>query len=202
MTKTEVRVPEAVWKTVLDLFAENAPGVERVAYLDGFRIDETGYPGVSPDAEVCVAVTVVVPDAVLRTRNYVVSADAVSVAGRHLRAERMIRVAQVHSHGTDWVDHSVTDDDRAYSQRPGAVSVVVPFHGTTRPDLIACGVHLRTESGWRRVLPESVIKIVPSVIDHRSSKWEPAPNPAQIGGTFSRFLAWVKTVSRRRDRCG
>ena len=200
MISTEVRVPEAVWNTVLDLFAENEPGLERVAYLDGFRIDEAGYPGTSPAVEVRLAVTVVIPDAALRPRNYVVSADAVSVAGRHLRAQRMIRVAQVHSHGNDWVEHSVTDDDRAYSQRPGAVSVVVPFHGTTRPDLIACGVHLRTETGWRRVQPETVIKIVPSVIDHRSSKWEPAPNPAQSGGIFSQFLAWAKTVLRRPGR--
>jgi hypothetical protein len=191
--KTEVRIPDALWQTLLDLLAQHEPGVERVAYLDGFRIDETGYPGVSPDDQVYVAVTVVVPDAVLRPRNYIVPADAVSAAGRHLRTERMSRVAQVHSHGNDSVEHSCTDDDRAYSQRPGAISVVVPFHGTTRPEVIECGVHLRKETGWRRVRPESVINIIPSVLDHRSTKWPLKPNPTPSGGIFCRFLAWART---------
>ena len=53
---TEVRVPEALWQAVLDLFAQHEPGLEHVAYLDGFRIDETGYPGASPDDQVFVAV--------------------------------------------------------------------------------------------------------------------------------------------------
>jgi hypothetical protein len=187
--RTEVRIPEALWQTLLDLFAQHEPGVERVAYLDGFRIDEAGYPGVSPDDQVYIAVTVVVPDAVLCPRNYIVPADAVSAAGRHLRTERMSRVAQVHSHGNNWVEHSCTDDDRAYSQRPGAISVVVPFHGTTRPEVTECGVHIRTEPGWRRVRPESVIKIIPSVLDHRSTKWPPKPDLTPSGGIFSRLLA-------------
>jgi len=197
---TEVRIPEALWQTVLDLFAQHEPGVERVAYLDGFQIDETGYPDVSPGDQVYVAVTVVVPDAVLRPRNYVVPADAVSAAGRHLRTERMTRVAQVHSHGNDWVEHSDTDDDRAYRQRPGAISIVVPFHGTTRPDATECGVHIRTEAEWRRVRPESVIKIIPSILDHRSTRWAPTPDPAPSGGTFSRFRAWMRTALTRHAR--
>jgi len=81
----ELRIPEGVWQAVLYLFAEHRPGVERVAYLDGFRVDETGYPDASPDGQVYVAVTVVVPDADLRPQNYVVPAAAVRAAGRHLR---------------------------------------------------------------------------------------------------------------------
>jgi hypothetical protein len=195
----EIRIPEALWQSVLDLFAQHDPGVERVAYLDGFRVEETGYPGVSLEDQVYVAVTVVVPDAVLRPQNYFVPTDAVSAAGRHLRAERMTRVAQVHSHGDDWVEHSPTDDDRAYSQRPGAVSIVVPFHGTTRPGVAACGVHLRTGVGWRRIRPESVIKIIPSVVDHRSKKCVTTPDPAPNGGIFSRFRAWIRIASTRHD---
>lgn len=192
--RTEIRIHEALWRAVLDLFAEHEPGVERIAYLDGFRIDESGYPGGSPNDQVYVAVTVVVPNAVLRPGNYFVPAEAVSEAGRHLRTERMTRIAQVHSHDTDWVDHSCTDDDRAYSQRWGAISVVVPFHGTTRPDVTECGVHFRTEAGWRRVRPDSIIRIIPSVLDHRSTKWAPTPGAAPSGGIFSRFLAWTRSV--------
>ncbi len=61
----EVRIPEAVWQAVLDLFQQHEPGVERIAYLDGFRVDESGYPDSSADDQVYVAATVVVPDAVL-----------------------------------------------------------------------------------------------------------------------------------------
>ncbi|MGW4826248.1 hypothetical protein ACWEOG_01610 [Amycolatopsis japonica] len=189
----EIRVPDALWQSVLDLFEQHDPSVERVAYLDGFRVDETGYPGTSPDDRVYIVVTVVVPDAVLRPRNYLVPAEAVSAAGRHLRTGRMTRVAQVHSHGDDFVDHSPTDDERAYSQRAGAVSVVVPFHGRTRPGLAECGVHVRAEAGWRRVRPESVIRVIPSVLDLRSTKWVPKPEAAPSGGIFSRFRAWTRT---------
>jgi hypothetical protein len=199
---TKVRIPEALWNTALELFAAHEPGVERVAYLDGFRIDEAGYPGAAPDAHVFVATTLVVPDAVLSPRNYVVPAAAVSDAGRHLRVERMTRVAQVHSHGNDWLEHSPTDDDRAYSQRPGAVSIVVPFHGTTRPAVGECGVHLRTDTEWQRVSPDSVIKIIPAVLDHRSTTWAPTQNSPHTGGTFFRFRAWVKSRWTRLVRSG
>jgi hypothetical protein len=196
----EIRIPDAVWQSVLDLFAQHKPEVERVAYVDGFPIDERGYPDVSGDDQVYVAATVVVPDALLRPQNYVVPAEAVSQAGRHLRTERMTRVAQIHSHGDDWVEHSHTDDDRAYSQRPGALSIVVPFHGKSRPDINECGVHLRTETGWERVPPESVVKIIPSVLDHRSARWAPTPEPTPSGGIFFRFRDWTRSVPTRLVR--
>lgn len=199
---TEVRIPGALWHTVLDLFANHPPGVERVAYLDGFRVDEAGYPGIDPDVQVFIATAVVVPDAILSPRNYLVRADAVSQAGRHLRVDRMTRVAQVHSHGSDWVGHSPTDDDRAYSQRAGAVSIVVPFHGTTRPDVVDCGVHVRTDAGWQLVTPGSVIKVIPSVLDHRSTKWASPRNSATSGGIFFRFRAWAKSSWKRLVRSG
>lgn len=198
----ELRIPEAVWRATLDLLATHPPGVERVAYLDGFRIDEAGYPDVALDAQVFLATTVVVPDAVLRPRNYVVSAEAVSAAGRHLRVERMTRVSQIHTHGNGWVEHSPTDDDRAYSQRPGAVSIVVPFHGATRPELEDCGVHVRTETAWQGVRPDSVIKIIPSVLDHRSAPWQPARNSHHSGATCSRFREWIKTAWKRLVHSG
>jgi hypothetical protein len=198
--KTVIRIPDALWQSVLDLFAEHEPRVERVAYLDGFRIDDRGYPGASPHDQVYVAVTIVVPDAVLRPTHYVVPAVAVSQAGRHLRTEQMTRVAQIHSHGNDWVEHSGTDDERAYSQRTGAISIVVPFHGVTRPMVTECGVHLRTPAGWRRVRPDSVIKIFPSVLDHRSTKCTPTPDETRSGGIFSRFRAWTWTALRRLAR--
>lgn len=198
----EIRVPETVWQTVLDLFERHEPGVERVAYLDGFRIDEAGYPDSSPEDHVFVASTVVVPDAVLRPRNYSVPARAISDAGVHLRTGHMTRVAQVHSHGNDWVEHSRTDDERAYSLRSGAISIVVPFHGTGRPPLASCGVHLHTGTAWQRVRPDSVLTIIPSVLDHRSNPWTPTPDSSRTTGIFSQFRAWIRRLITPRDRSG
>lgn len=200
-SSTEVRIPDALWCAVLELFATHPPGVERVVYLDGFPIDESGYHGFDPDATVFVATTVVVPYALLTARNYAVATEAVSAAGRHLRVERMTRVAQVHSHGDNWLEHSPTDDDRAYSQRPGAVSIVVPFHGVNRPGVNECAVHLRTEAGWQRVDADSIIKIIPAVLDHRSTTWTPTQASAQNGGIFSRSRAWAKNAWKRLVRC-
>ena len=203
--KTEIRISAALWEEVLDVFAAHQPGVERVAYLDGYRVDETGYPGVDPGDQTFVAVTVVVPDADLHPRYYTVSADVISQAGQHLRTLHMTRVAQVHTHGNDWVDHSTTDDDRAYSQRPGTISIVVPHHSQHRPPVADCGVHLRTEHGWRRVKPDSVITIVPTVLDHRSHPWTPPESPASpasTGGIFARFLDWTKRARGSHGRSG
>lgn len=196
----EIRIPEVVWQTVLDLFQSHEPGVERVAYLDGFRVDEAGYPDSPAGDQILVATTVVVPNAVLSPRNYNVPARAISDAGLHLRTGRMRRVAQVHSHGNDWVEHSATDDEHAYSQRAGAISVVVPFHGTGRPALAYCGVHVRTDAGWQRVRPDAVITIIPSVLDHRRTPWTPTANPARTTGIFSRFLAWVSSLTAHPSR--
>lgn len=200
--KTEIRISASLWAQVLDLFADHQRAVERVAYLDGYRVDETGYPGVGPEDRTFVAVTVVVPDADLHPRFYTVSAHAISQAGQHLRTMNMTRVAQVHTHGNDWVDHSPTDDDHAYSQRPGAISIVMPYHAMHRPQVSECGVHLRTDRGWRRVAPDTVITVVPSVLDHRSNPWTPPTSPMPSGGTFSRFRDWLKSAQTCRDRSG
>ena len=169
--------------------------------IDGLAVDHRGYPGAGAKDTTLVAVTVTVPDAVLRPQNYIVPAEAISEAGRHLRAERMMRVAQVHTHGDDWVEHSPTDDDRAYSQREGAISIVVPFHGSRRPTVAECGIHLRTPSGWRRsdgATVDAVVQVIPSKLDHRKAIWP--KNSISNGGTFCRFLAWTKVRLRRLIR--
>lgn len=169
MTRT-VLIPSAIWESLMDVFNAHRPRVERVAYLDGYKVDTTGYHGIHPDAVSHIAVAVTVPDAVLRPLSFEVPAIAMSEAGMHLRSERMTRLAQVHSHATVWVEHSPTDDERSYSQREGSISIVVPSHGITRPTLDECGIHVRTSSGWRRTRgkgPETVVLVTPSMRDYR-----------------------------------
>lgn len=153
-------IPDSLWAKLLDTFDESPRDVERVAYLDGLRLrDGEG-----------VVTTVVVPDATLNAGWYQVSADAVMQAGSHMFTHGLVRLAQVHTHPTDWVDHSSTDDRIAYSQRPGAISIVLPDHARRRPRPADGGVHVRTSSGWRRLSASAAadtVGLVPSFLDFR-----------------------------------
>jgi hypothetical protein len=99
-----------------------------------------------------------------------VTADSMSEAGKHLRAHRLRRLAQVHTHPSDWTGHSDWDDSMAYSQQPGAISVVLPNFGRGTPTLAAAGVYIRTGAEWHRVPPHEVpqyLRAVPSSLDFR-----------------------------------
>jgi hypothetical protein len=165
-------IPDPVWRTLLDTFATAPSRHERVAYLDGVRYRD-------PAGTVHgIATTVTLPDAVTSPGNFTVSAAAMDQAGDHFDVLGLVRLAQVHTHGNHWVNHSWVDDQRAYSQRDGALSLVLPFHATGRPTLWQAGVHLREPAGWRRVTGEEIntlIRSLPGLIDHRSTPWSASP---------------------------
>lgn len=155
-----ILIPNTVWRLALDIFgsAEN-PEVEQVVFLDGVE---------TPD--VSVVTTLTVPNARLRVGAYDISAAAMSEAGKHLRRFRLLRLAQVHTHPGVWVGHSSKDCLRAYSQVPGALSIVVPNGGEDRSALQDCGVHLRTAHGWKQLTPaerDTIVSVVPSFFDFR-----------------------------------
>ena len=115
-------IPEPVWDTLLAAFQDAPPGHERIAYLDGIRFRDR-------DGSVHgIATTVTVPDAVTTPFNFRVSPDAMAQAGEHFTPLGLVRLAQVHTHGNACTRHSPTDDQRAYSQRDGALSLVLPHH--------------------------------------------------------------------------
>lgn len=166
-----VSVPEQAWQDVLDGFAAQPGAEERICYLDGFAHDG--------DA---VVTTVTFPRADAGPGHYTVPANAMSRAGQHFRRLGMRRLAQVHTHGGHGVAHSPRDSHMAYSQGPGAISIVVSHHGRTRPDLDhpSLGVHVRDIDGWRRLHPDevaAVIRTVPSVIDQRTPRWTSETSP-------------------------
>lgn len=157
-----ITIPDWIWFRMLDEFTRIRGNVERVAFLDGVAIAPGG-----------VVTTLTIPDAVLRPRYYEISADAMSQAGKHLRTHRLVRLAQVHTHPDAWTDHSPIDDKRAYSQELDATSIVLPFHGCTRPGLSlsdGVGVLVREVDGWRRLDADEVmerVRIVPATLDFR-----------------------------------
>jgi hypothetical protein len=80
------------------------------------------------------------------------------------------RLAQVHTHPSDWTGHSRFDDARAYSQRAGAVSIVLPSYARGRPAPSETGIHIRDEDGWRQLTADeaaALVELVPSEIDLR-----------------------------------
>ena len=195
-------IPSSVWDELFDRFRAR-PNAEQVAYLDGVRI------AVDHDEPTGVVTTFVLPDAKVTPGNFHVSAEAMSQAGQHFRSHGLARLAQVHTHPTEWIDHSGWDDDHAYSQRDGSLSLVLPNYGRVPVEPHDAGVHVRTRDGWVRLSSDVVkatIRIVPSVLDYRSETWHlptdtnatsdrdgtPRPRPPR---RWSRW--WLKLIRRR-----
>lgn len=160
-----ITIPESLWNSMLDELARETRRVEQVCYLDGVVLGDDG-----------AVTTVTIPNALLEAGRFRVEPGAMSEAGKHFRKLGLRRLAQVHTHPTDWLDHSRWDDEWAYSQLPGAISIVLPHFGRTRPILGQTGVHLRMDGGWRRLSPDQVptyVRLVPGLIDFRRNH-EPA----------------------------
>ncbi len=71
---------------------------------------------------------------------------------KELNKRDLVHIAQVHSHPTDWVDHSDGDNNWAPFRSEGLVSIVVPNFGTTGMlPLHKCGVHRFEKGSFRRL---------------------------------------------------
>ena len=155
-------LPDAIWNRLLDEFRWPRKRMERVAYFDGVFT-----------AADSVVTTLACPNARLEKTHFTVSSEAMSECGTHFRKFGLARIAQVHTHPGTWVGHSPYDDQMAYSQRTGAVSIVLPEHARKRPRLQNCGVHVRTETGWVQIPTDEVdalIRQVPGFLDFRRKR--------------------------------
>jgi hypothetical protein len=117
-----------------------------------------------------VATTLVLPELVNTWGNYRVSAEAMSRAGKHLRALGMLRFAQLHSHPTEWTGHSEYDDEHAFTRRTGAISIVAPHYGACASGLHDCGVHMCEAGTWRQLDAAEIdryVRVIPSKLDFR-----------------------------------
>ena len=153
---------QLIWDTLLDEFRWPRRAVERVAYIDGIAL-----------GEVQVATTLTLPNAELHPTYFTVTGEAMSEAGQHFRRFGMQRLAQVHTHPGSDVRHSPYDDENAYSQLDGSVSIVLPEHARRRPELRECGVHVRDASGWQRLSLDGIqhtIRLIPGCLDFRRYK--------------------------------
>lgn len=179
-------IPEGLWEALLDRFADQPPEVERIAFLDGYRVEGIG-----------VATTLVLPEADCYPGFYTVRAAAMSAAGAHLRQYQMQRLMQVHTHGNAGLDHSVRDDQMAYSQRTGALSLVLPYHARRRPAPWVGQLHVRDRDGWHAV-PEAemsqFLTVVPALIDQRSDQTR-IPSPVGMPAHWEDVCgAWIRRI--------
>lgn len=183
-----VTIPEIIWTAMIDAFATVRPGMERVAYLDGVGGAGEG-----------TVTTVVIPNADLHRTWYDVSPEAMSEAAQHMRRTGLVRLAQVHTHGGADCRHSSRDDEKAYSQKPGALSLVLPYHGTRRPQLGDACTHHKTDHGWVLVEPSEVgqyLRCIPSLIDLRRVPW----SASQTGMKATLADVWRQWTRRLRSR--
>ncbi len=152
-------IPELIWSNLLHEFRTLRRSVEQVAYLDGLD-----------DGTTRLVTTVAFPNADLEPRSYRVSPAAMSEAGKHLRRLNLVRLAQVHTHPGEDVEHSPDDDRRAYSQEHGAISIVVPHYGRGTPALDMCGFYVREVASWNLIPYDQLgatVTFMPSVFDFR-----------------------------------
>lgn len=157
-----ISVPETLWSQMLDQFNRETRRVEQVCYFDGIRCGDQA-----------IVTTITFPNAELHPTHFHVSPESMSQAGQHFRALGMVRLAQVHTHPDAWTGHSQWDDSHAYSQMPGAVSIVLPHFGRRGPSLDDAGLHLRTGGGWTEIAREQaaeLIRVVPSLLDFRPKR--------------------------------
>jgi hypothetical protein len=184
-----ITIPECLWSKMLDEFATEPRQVEQICYFDGVPTEADGCAG--------VATTLTIPQARLEAGLFQVEPEAMSQAGKHLRALRLRRFAQVHTHPTDWTGHSPWDDEWAYSKLPGAISIVLPHFARSRPILADAGVHLSTRFGWQQLAPDEVVRhvrVVPSMMDfrpqHRSEHEQPRIEPPRRRSRWAALAFW------------
>jgi proteasome lid subunit RPN8/RPN11 len=178
-------LPDAIWEQLLDEFQRQRPGVERIAFLDGYRSGDLG-----------VITTLVVPDARCEPGFYTVGAEQMQQAGAHFRSLGMVRLAQVHTHGGDGLAHSERDDRMAYSQRAGAVSIVLPHHAAGRPTPSDGLVHVRGDGEWRAISRAEVsqlLVVVPSLLDFRRTECLVSPHDTRAPSAAG-WRRWMEGI--------
>lgn len=183
MSKWTLVVPEHVWREIERFIRECPMNVEQVAFLEGIK---------TPDCSVVLAF--VVPDSILKPGNYSIPVDSVLKCAQFMRTHKLMRVAQLHTHPSTFVDHSPYDDENAYSHRDGAFSLVIPDYGRRGFNIDEIGFHVCTAGVWERVYPPDFeLRLVPTMRNFR--KWN---LPTSRTGTQTSWLANIWNGIRRR----
>jgi hypothetical protein len=138
----------------------NGEAHEGVVYLGGAEL-----------AEQSVALVAIVPVATTTRGSFRTDASANTALVSRLATLELTLIGQVHSHPSNWVDHSDGDDEGALVRFQGYWSLVVRAfaRGGLLP-LTRCGIHLYDQGRFARLTDEAVaarVCVIPQVVDLR-----------------------------------
>lgn len=118
-----------------------------------------------------IITTLAIPKLYQTSGNYLVEKESIRRLASAMRLQGLTNLAQVHTHPTDWVEHSVYDSEHAYSTKDGALSFVWPNYGASAAHSLAgIGVHERRNQKWIQLTEDQMDKrifLVDSVADFR-----------------------------------
>ena len=117
-----------------------------------------------------IVTTVLVPFQRVAPGLFEIPHEATRAMGDALAADNLVNLAQMHTHPDSDVRHSAWDDERAYSSRDGALSIVWPHYGDLLPPVELWGVHQCRDRTWVRLTNAEVagrIVVLPSLCDLR-----------------------------------
>jgi hypothetical protein len=159
------------------LLSENVFRNTRKALVDSALagLQERGHEGLvfwagAQHGPLTVFTTVVIPPTDHRHGGVFVTERGFGAAVRAARAQRLLVLAQVHSHPGDDARHSDGDDELIVMPFAGMLSVVVPQFGVGWHDLESARVHQFHSGKWVLCTETSVrdgITVAPGVVDAR-----------------------------------
>lgn len=120
-----------------------------------------------------VVTTVSAPKLFQTSGNYMVEMTSMRRLVEEMRAQRVTNLAQIHTHPIDYeAKHSWFDDNRAYSTKDGALSLVWPDYGMQLGfDLSHVGVHERRKGKWCLLDQPDVQRRIQLVDDFADFRW-------------------------------
>jgi hypothetical protein len=118
-----------------------------------------------------VVTSALAPDADHGPGHVMCDEAGVAAAASRARAHGLGILGQLHTHGRDWTEHSLGDDELIVMPFEGMVSLIAPWYGRVglRP-LHGLGVHQHQDGAWVLIRPGSVrekFRVVPDGLDLR-----------------------------------
>ncbi|WP_100183269.1 hypothetical protein [Candidatus Nitrosotenuis aquarius] len=126
---------------VLDDYAKMAPSNEGLVYWGGNIVGN----------EISIT-AIIAPDTESDFGRVTTSHRSNFEFVKTLNNNKIIQIAQVHSHPSSWVSHSPGDNKWAAFKSEGLISIVVPNYGIDGMlPLVNCGVHRFTKGSFHRL---------------------------------------------------
>jgi hypothetical protein len=159
-----LHVPHTILQDTFTYFLPyGQASVETACYWFGIEIDTNQ-----------IVTTLVIPRLYQTKGNYRIDTVSSRRLANEMSEQGLVNLAQVHTHPPGCsVEHSLYDDQHAYSTREYALSFVWPSYGRSASyDLRSVGVHERREGRWILLTRSQVterVRLLNSVVDYR---WE------------------------------